>query len=56
MNVKTMLKIGKIAVEVAQFVVPAAASFFKKRELDEQIAKKVAEEVAKVMENQVKGS
>ena len=56
MNTKTLLKIGKAVVEIAGIAVPLASKYFKDKELDEQISKKVAQEVAKIMEKQVKES
>lgn len=51
MNTKLLLKIGKTVVEIAGIAVPIASKYFKDKELDEQITKKVAQEVAKIMEN-----
>lgn len=51
-----VMKVAKIAVEVASLVVPLASKYFKDKELDGKIAKKAAEAVAEAMKNQTKGS
>lgn len=46
MNTNVM-KIAKLGVSIASVVVTVASSYFANKELDEKIAKKVAEELAK---------
>lgn len=41
-------KVAKISVKVLGVVVPLAASYFADKELDDKIAKKTAEAVAKM--------
>lgn len=51
-----VLKVVKTVVEVGSVALPMALKYFKDKELDENIEKKVAKAVADAMKNQVKGS
>ena len=46
-----LIKVAKIAVSVASIGVSIATSYFAERELDNKIAKKVAEQLAKAKES-----
>lgn len=46
-----VIRVAKIVVEVASVAVPMAAKYFSDKELDEKIAKKTAEAVAKAMKH-----
>lgn len=50
MNVN-LIKVAKIAVSVGSIAVSLATSYFADKELDNKIAKKVAEELAKAKES-----
>lgn len=42
---------GKILVKVGEIVLPLISGYYAKKELDDMVSKKVAEEVSKAMQN-----